>query len=596
MKRKDPYAKERALAKLNKKNSTSTSAVEQFFGTIMQQAKGADGYTPVVGKDFFTPEQIEQFKQEVVSLIPKPKDADEVDYDLVLSYVIQETEKEVAKQVAKLPKPKDGKPGKDAVVDIPAIVESLLKVMPKMEAGEVDYLGIKEYIDKQVSKIAVPKNPPSYVGGGAGSIRQLTDVVLDGLTQDSKGNYILGGGGTVSDETYGSGWDGVTDEAPSKNAVYDKIQALSLGAGTGDVVGPVSAVDERIAVFDGITGKLIKDGGVAVSGLATAAQGALADSAQQPPAEGAFVDGDKTKLDGIETGAEANVVDSVNAQTGAVVLDADDIDDTSTTNKFVTASDVTKLSNLSGTNTGDQDLSTYQVKPAEGAFVDGDKTKLDGIEAGADVTDTANVTAAGALMDSEVTNLAQVKAFDSSDYAPALGVDDNYVTDAEKVVIGNTSGTNTGDEASASTTVEGVIEIATDAEFTTGTDTARAVTADQVASVTQTMTNKTLTDAKIVGAINAQTGTSYTLVLTDASKTVTMSNASANTLTVPPNASVAFPTGTRLMVQQLGVGATTIAAGAGVTINAPTTVTLAIDEQYESRGLLKTDTNTWQLI
>lgn len=48
-----------------------------------------------------------------------------------------------------------------------------------------------------------------------------------------------------------------------------------------------------------------------------------------------------------------------------------------------------------------------------------DGTKLDGIEANADVTDTANVTAAGAVMDSEVTNLAQVKAFDSSDYATA---------------------------------------------------------------------------------------------------------------------------------------------------------------------------------
>lgn len=41
------------------------------------------------------------------------------------------------------------------------------------------------------------------------------------------------------------------------------------------------------------------------------------------------------------------------------------------------------------------------------------------IEDGADVTDTTNVTAAGALMDSEVTNLAEVKAFDSSDYATA---------------------------------------------------------------------------------------------------------------------------------------------------------------------------------
>ena len=60
-----------------------------------------------------------------------------------------------------------------------------------------------------------------------------------------------------------------------------------------------------------------------------------------------------------------------------------------------------------------------QQPPAEGPFVNGDKTKLDGIEALADVTDTANVTAAGALMDSEVTNLAAVKAFDPTDYATA---------------------------------------------------------------------------------------------------------------------------------------------------------------------------------
>ena len=58
-----------------------------------------------------------------------------------------------------------------------------------------------------------------------------------------------------------------------------------------------------------------------------------------------------------------------------------------------------------------------QQPPSEGAFVNGDKTKLDGIEALADVTDATNVEAAGALMDSEVTNLAAVKAFDPTDYA-----------------------------------------------------------------------------------------------------------------------------------------------------------------------------------
>lgn len=58
----------------------------------------------------------------------------------------------------------------------------------------------------------------------------------------------------------------------------------------------------------------------------------------------------------ISIAAGAAPVDSVNAQTGVVVLDADDIDDASTTHKYVTAADVTNLGNLSGTNTGDQNL------------------------------------------------------------------------------------------------------------------------------------------------------------------------------------------------------------------------------------------------
>ena len=94
--------------------------------------------------------------------------------------------------------------------------------------------------------------------------------------------------------------------------------------------------------------------------------------------------------------------------------------------------------------TGAQIKTAYEAEA--NAFTDTKNTKLSGIESGADVTDATNVTASGALMDSEVTNLAEVKAFDSTDYAAALGADDNYVTDAEKTVIGNTSGTNSGDQ------------------------------------------------------------------------------------------------------------------------------------------------------
>lgn len=91
----------------------------------------------------------------------------------------------------------------------------------------------------------------------------------------------------------------------------------------------------------------------------------------------------------------------------------DDVSGTPTTKKVT----VTNLMTQAPVQAAD--ISGLQAEPAEGAFVDGDKTKLDGIEALADVTDATNVEAAGALMDSEVTNLAQVKAFDSTDYATA---------------------------------------------------------------------------------------------------------------------------------------------------------------------------------
>jgi hypothetical protein len=91
--------------------------------------------------------------------------------------------------------------------------------------------------------------------------------------------------------------------------------------------------------------------------------------------------------------------------------------------------------------------------------------------------------------------------------------------------------------------------------------------------------------------VNAQTGTSYTLVLTDAGKQVTMTNASASTLTVPPNSSVAFDVGVVITVVQMGAGAVTLTAGAGVTINSLAT-SLAMS-QYQVATLVKQATNVW---
>ena len=121
-----------------------------------------------------------------------------------------------------------------------------------------------------------------------------------------------------------------------------------------------------------------------------------------------YTTAEETKLAGIETGATAD-------QTGAQIKTAYEAE----TNAFTDAQ-FTKLAGIEASATADQTAgeikTAYESNADTNAFTDADHTKLDGIEASADVTDATNVTAAGALMDSEVTNLAQVKAFDSADY------------------------------------------------------------------------------------------------------------------------------------------------------------------------------------
>ena len=90
----------------------------------------------------------------------------------------------------------------------------------------------------------------------------------------------------------------------------------------------------------------------------------------------------------------------------------------------------------------------------------------------------------------------------------------------------------------------------------------------------------------------ADTTTAYTLVLGDAGKYVTLSNAASITLTIPTNASVAFDVGTVVNVVQLGAGQVTIAGASGVTVNSEGSK-LKLKGQYAVASLLKTATNTW---
>jgi len=96
--------------------------------------------------------------------------------------------------------------------------------------------------------------------------------------------------------------------------------------------------------------------------------------------------------------------------------------------------------------------------------------------------------------------------------------------------------------------------------------------------------------------LNAQTGTTYTLVLGDAAKTITLTNASAITLSVPTNASVAFAVGTQILLYQGGAGQVTVSAVTpGTTSIRSNGSKTKINGQYGVVCLMKLATDEWVL-
>lgn len=133
----------------------------------------------------------------------------------------------------------------------------------------------------------------------------------------------------------------------------------------------------------------------------------------------------------------------------------------------------------------------------------------------------------------------------------------------------------------------------------TGTQAASTITGTAATiSGTETLTNKTLTAPTITYTINAQTGTTYTTVLADAAKIITTNNASAVTVTIPPNTSVAYAIGSSITIISIGAGLTTVAQGSGVTINSTGATPTApiLRAQHSSATAIKTGTDTWQVV
>lgn len=159
---------------------------------------------------------------------------------------------------------------------------------------------------------------------------------------------------------------------------------------------------------------------------------------------------------------------------------------------------------------------------------------------------------------------------------------------------GSTSGTTTVQATAIAGTTTLTLPAATDTlvgKATADTLTNKTLTSPTIN--TATIQTPTINDARQNITLNAQTGTTYTLVLTDNGRLVTLDNAATTIVTVPTNASVAFATGAIVNLQRIGAGGVSVVGAAGVTLTGTATT---LRSQYSAASIVKTGTDSWTLI
>jgi hypothetical protein len=179
--------------------------------------------------------------------------------------------------------------------------------------------------------------------------------------------------------------------------------------------------------------------------------------------------------------------------------------------------------------------------------------------------------------DTEISRLATMTAIFTTALKTAYDTASSWIVTNGTNVLNHLSNTSNPHSVTATQLSLGNVDNTSDAS-------------KPISSATQTALDAKT--AKLI-SFNRQTA-SYTLVLTDADKVVEQNVATANTLTIPPNSTVAFAIGTQIILTQYGAGQVTATAGVGVTLRSEGTKIKTIG-QYSIATLIKVATDEWYI-
>lgn len=263
--------------------------------------QGEDGKTPQRGVDYMTQEDIDALEAFILSKMPRT----DVDYPSV-----EATEAFIRSQIALIPRIKGdkgepgapGEKGRDGSRDTGADILKKLRTLGRNQGLQIDdirglenrikfyntvadeFYALRDRFDNQ--KIVIPANAGGGSSPGATAWGDITGTLADQTdlqaALDAKAN-IAGSltqfvGNTAWRVFYSNGSGDIVELALGVDGTFLKSNGatsaptFSVPAGSGDVVGPASAVDNRVVFFDGVSGKLIKDSGLTLSGSNTGDQ------------------------------------------------------------------------------------------------------------------------------------------------------------------------------------------------------------------------------------------------------------------------------------------------------------------------------------